>query len=246
MRTPSGFLKILSAFLLIGLGFFPAFTVFDFNGSGTGFCDGATMMAVSGCEGDRLNMGLRSQSRAGAWNIESLVEEGAGYSLEALSGYLMLLNRVEMANLKGLDYPEMLSLAEAVREKLAQAAAVYDLLAAVSLNTPYNNTVRAQLKTLDYSAIQSRYSLNPNIFREVKEYLVEGNIRGLYIKAYETMSENEGKLISVCEALEQKKLPSLHLLWEISDSLSNKLVFGQYVSRIFYEIKGFEVPANLK
>ncbi len=233
-------LKVLLTAVLVTGGALPAFSVYVGNGSGGGFCDGSTAyMMLSNCQD-----GLPTQLSAGTFvRIEPLVEEAAGFYLAGMADYLKLLNRVETANLKGIDYQEMFTIAESARGNLAAAASVYGALVDVANATAYNPAVRARLMDFDYGGFAFRKGIDASgaVYKDVVDYLSKGDIRGFYHRLH-TVSFSCGSELSVlCDTLNQGCLPGLETLWRLNETLSRNLLLGQYVARVFHDIIGFEI-----
>ncbi len=232
--------KVLLTAVLVTGGALPALSVFSGNGSGGGFCDGSTTyMMLSNCQD-----GLSTQLSAGASvRIEPLVEEAAGFYLAGLSDYMKLLNRVETANLKGIDYRELLTIAESARGNLAAAASVYGALVDVAAATPYNPAVRARLMDFDYGGFAFRKGIDPSgaVYKDMVAYLSKGDIRGFYHRLYMVSLSSESGLSVLCDTLKQRGLPGLDTLWRLNETLSRNLLLGQYVARVFHDIIGFEI-----
>ncbi len=235
----------LVAVLIAGL-FVPSYPVISYNGSGHGFCDGVSAMTMAACEEGEGASVLNK----GAWDglpsasgllIENLVEEAGGAYIEGTAFFLKLLNRVEMANQEGVDYTEMLALAQKAQEKIAHSAAVYGALVSIANASVYNSVIQEKLRNFRYGEYAGDNGLNPVIFKEVESFLSGGDIRGIYNRTYTVVLEAEDQLLGVCGTLGDNKLPALKVLWETNEHLYGHLVFGQYVSRVFKEITGFRV-----
>ncbi len=238
--------KVLLTAVLVTGGALSAFSMLSGNGSGGGFCDGSTTyMMMSNC-----NDGLSAELSVGtAVRIEPLVEEAAGFYLAGLSDYLKLLNRVETANLKGIDYREMFTIAESARGNLAAAASVYGALVDVANATAYNPAVRARLMDFDYGGFAFRKGIDASgaVYKDMVGYLSKGDIRGFYLRLHTVSFSCESELSVLCDTLKQGCLPGLESLWRLNATLSRNLLLGQYVARVFHDIIGFEilrVPEN--
>jgi len=60
--------------------------------------------------------------------IENYIEKGGAYFLNAYSDILSISNRIEMANLQGIDYEELKSIVNSAIENIRNAKATYYLL----------------------------------------------------------------------------------------------------------------------
>lgn len=196
------------------------------NGSGDGYCD---TNQGSGCVGETA-----AQGGAG---IESYVAKGGGYFLGAYAKTLLLLNRVEMSDLKGFDYVEAAGIAGEARQNTGFAGAVYSVLIELAENTPYNPEVTAKLKSFNYNAFARAEGLNRAIVKEVAAYLAHGNITGLYKHIEREISTIEAGLTEIHGDILSGSMPGLSQLWQVNEAFSVTLLFGQYTARVFDAVK---------
>ncbi|MDQ1353665.1 MAG: hypothetical protein QG657_3971, partial [Acidobacteriota bacterium] len=92
--------------------------------------------------------------------IEGYVMEGAGYFLKSQSDTLLLLNKIELSDLNGVDYAELQQLVESALANMVNAKAKYSSLTQTADTAPYEQTVINLLKTFDYYSFQQTYGLN--------------------------------------------------------------------------------------
>ncbi len=199
------------------------------NGAGIGYCDPA---GDPGCEEDKSGTAL-SMSYA---PIESYIEEGGGYFLNAFSTLLSMSNRVEMTNLAGIDRGELQQIVNQSLENITRAKYTYSLLIRAAEETPYNPDVLLKLKNFDYRGFMTRHSLNSVIFKEVEAYLQKGDITGIFKRVNNGFLSIEKLLLSIKTKTDLKRVPELSDIWKINEEASDTLIFGQYVARIFSEL----------
>lgn len=192
------------------------------NGSGKGYCDGDPQ---PGCPPEKsFNPG---------YSIEAYVEQGGGYFLNAYSGFLALLNRVEMSNQQGIDYDEMKKLAGQALQNLENAGAVYAVLIELAENTPYNPEVNAKLKAFDFHDFMVKNGLNPIIFNKVAGCLSTGDITGIFKHISEEMAAIHTLLAVIHNDTASNRLPGIRALREANRAFSDTLIFGQQTAQVF-------------
>ncbi len=213
---------IISFMMILSLNAFPI--IFG-NGSGGGYCDNDPL---PGCPG--------TFSLAPGFSIETYVEEGAGYFLQANASFLALLNRVEMSNQQGVDYDELKKLAEETRQNLENAVSTYALLVELAENTPYNTEVTGKLKTFDYYGLMVKSGLNRVIFSKTARYLSTGDITGMFKHIHGEMQAIETLLAAVRGDITAGRMPELPLLWDTHKTFSDTSMFGQFAARVLYAL----------
>jgi hypothetical protein len=168
--------------------------------------------------------------------IKHYVIEGAEYFLSSYSDFLVFLRKIEVAELKGLDYNEVqMDLINAI-EKMEYAKDVLTCLKAEADVTPYNPDVLAALLNFDYDLFMVENGLLQPIFDQVKCYLSNGEPREVYGKAISDMDQ----ILKIADAIKSKidagVFPDVSSLWDLGQSCSDSLLFGQYVARVYFKI----------
>ncbi|MDQ1353833.1 MAG: hypothetical protein QG657_4140 [Acidobacteriota bacterium] len=169
--------------------------------------------------------------------INQYIIEGGGYYLKSDSDFILLLNKVEMSGLYGLNYEEALRIVNSAVYNLERARVTYFKLTILADTTPYDLTVQSQLINFDYKGFQEGKGFNPNVFTLVEKYLSKGDIRGIYHKLYNDVSGILGRLYRVKAGLEKNELTAISDLWSIHQQYADSIFFGQYVAAVFFEIK---------
>ena len=168
--------------------------------------------------------------------IENYIIEGAGHYLEAYSTVLYFLNRVELANDGGIDFFTWQWLLYKAITQMDRAKAVYDTLIIEAEATPYNELVLLELKNFNYSQFRVDNGLKIEIFQETEAYLQPGNITGVFKRIRANFQDIISRLETIRGEVYQGKMPALASLWDLNELCSSTLLFGQYVSRVFYNI----------
>lgn len=217
-------LKIFIGIIISMVFYTMGFSCILQNGSGKGYGDDD---GESGCEGGKSNSAI----------INTYIIEGAGYYLNAHSDFLVLLNRVELSEIIGIDYSECKNLVNSALNNIKNAKETYYLLIEVAEVTPYNQLVISKLKSFDYNFYLNEHALNSVIFKDVEDYLKNGDIRGVHKRIYSDVIEIEKLLISIKDEISLDKMPELSNLWKLNENFSETLIYGEYVARVFYALQ---------
>jgi hypothetical protein len=169
--------------------------------------------------------------------IENYIIEGAAHYLEAYSTILSFFNRVELANENNRDFFLWQLIVNKAVTRMIQAAAVYDILICVAETTPYNEAVLLKLKDFNYSQFRVDNGLKIEIFQEIEAYLQPGNITGVFKRIRANFQDIISRLETMHEEVSQGRMPALISLWNLNELCSSTLLFGQYVSRVFYTLQ---------
>ncbi len=213
-------IKIFVLIIIIAAAQSNAFSRIWGNGAGGGYDEG------SGGEGVVCGTSL----------IENYIKIGAGHYLEAYSSILSFFNRVELADENTRDFYQWQFILYKAITRVNQAEAAYDLLIQEAEATPYNETMILKLKNFDYARFRVVFGLKIEIFQEVETYLKAGNITGVFKRIRASLKEIHSRLETIYEEVAQNKMPALVSLWDLNELCSSTLLFGQYVSRVFYAL----------
>jgi hypothetical protein len=177
-------------------------------------------------------------SRSTTPPMRVLVIEGAGYYLKSQSDALDFFNAIELSELtNGPDYKELSVFLDSAVSNMKKSRDMYYRLKATSLVTPYNPVVTDKLRALSYDDLQDRYNLNSTIFKEVKGFLSRNDVNGVYNRFYLNTSRILELLYDMQKLVDAGIFPGRNLLWELNQSYSSSLLFGQYVAIVFSSIK---------
>jgi hypothetical protein len=103
--------------------------------------------------------------------------------------------------------------------------------------TPYNQGVINKLLSFDYDSFQEQNGLLKDVFSEVKSYLVDGDVRGIYNRTSAYFDTIINTLETIKGELYAGKVPGNAHMWNLNQICAKVHMFGQYVARIFYAIK---------
>lgn len=177
-----------------------------------------------------------SGSREAAPEIKTNIIESADYFLKSYSDFLVLLSKIERAEMDDIDYTELAALFDSCVSRLENSRDAYAGLIGKAEITPYNKNVMKKLRGFDYAAFLENHSLNPSIFKEVSAYLRKADIRGLYSQILANVEE----ILVCCDEIRieinETRFPKISGLWDLNSLFSRTLIFGQYTAMIFNKI----------
>jgi len=185
-----------------------------------------------------LNGGAASFEEQDQPAIEGYVAEGAGYFLKSHSDTLLLLNKIELSDLNGVDYAELQQLVDNALYNMQNAEANYTFLTQTADTAIYEQAVIDQLLAFDYYSFQQAKGLNGIIFDQVETYLGTGDVRGIYHKILSDTREIIDKLTVAKSIIDSGTLPETASLWRLNQSYSDTQFLGQYAAEVFYDITG--------
>lgn len=166
-------------------------------------------------------------------SLSKYIIEGAANYLSAYSDTLALLNRVELAEVNGIDYKDASIILDRAIDSLGKAWSAYVTLTKLMTVTPYNPEKIELLKSMDYSSFMEQTQLDPVMYERVKAYLVNGDVQGVFLHLLESCSSILEKLYVVKSSLDMQVFPEVSRLWRINQKFSETMLFGQYAAEVF-------------
>lgn len=163
--------------------------------------------------------------------------EGAGYFLESYSDYLLFLNKVELAELRGFDWNELRFILDRVIEKLQYANDLIGQLKQKADVIPYNPVIIDELLNFDYDAFSEQERLNESVFKQVEAFLSKGKIREMYGQALLHTRDILFSANVIREKMEEGVFPEISNLHALNESYIQSLLFGKYSAQLFQKIK---------
>ncbi len=176
--------------------------------------------------------------------LETYVLQGAGYFLASYSDILQVLNKVELAQMNGIDYLELQKLAAHASDNIQGQINAYLNLTQLADATPYDQAVIDQLTGFDYAAFQQEKGLNIVIFTEVQCYLSKGDIRSLYHRFLAAGETLQAQLNVIKADIDAGRFPQPSDLWNLDQNAAQSLLFGQYTAEVFYRVLNIGVTGN--
>jgi hypothetical protein len=174
----------------------------------------------------------------GSTGIRQYVIEAAGGFLNSHSNFLLLLNKIEMEEINGIDYAELQQVINNAVVHMENARAKYNDLIQLADNTPYHQPTITVLMGFDYASFQESKGLNGVIFNKVETYLSGGDVRGLYHQLLANTQCILDQLTVIKSVVDAEVIPENSNLWQVNQAYSETLLFGQYAAEIFYEVTG--------
>ena len=161
----------------------------------------------------------------------------AGVSfMESTRDFEDFLKEVEKAELYGPNYPVLQAAIEKAIAGMDNARCKYQEILNLSKGLAMDVVILERLRQFDYAGLQSRYALNHQVFNKAAAFCLGGDIIGIYNQTFDTTTALIENLNQIKAKLEKESLPELNLIWETGHLYCESELFGQYVSRIFYEI----------
>ncbi|MCX6581963.1 MAG: hypothetical protein NT166_17475 [Candidatus Aminicenantes bacterium] len=176
--------------------------------------------------------------------IKTYVLQGAGYFLNSYSDILLFLNKIELAELNGVDYIELQNIVTRAGENIQQQKDAYLNLTQLADATPYDPAVIDQLSSFDYAAFQREKALNSVIFADVQSYLSKGDIRGVYHRFLAVAETLQAQLNTIKTDIDAGRYPQPSALWNLDQISAQSLLFGQYTAEVFYRVMNIGVTGN--
>jgi hypothetical protein len=170
-------------------------------------------------------------------SMAELIIRGAGYFLQAGAEINRLSERYEMTEIEGFDYYGMYNAASKAISNLEKMDYYYGQLITKADNTPYNLTVINSLTSFDYDLFGKSNGLNKDVFDQAKEYLSAGDVRGAYKKIKQDANNLLNRLHNIRWLIYWGYLPDSTEMMDLKQQLLNTDFFGQYLTRVFNEIK---------
>jgi len=224
MRARHIFFKVLIGIFILGIAF-PGFSMFVGNYSEESFeeddPEGQTMAVIS----------------AGASaTIKDLISKSATYFLRGKANVDWLTSKLEAADREGVCFSELQTIVNDSLYNMKVARYYYQTLKNKADSTPYNKVVINQLINFDYDSFSREYSLNSDIYNQVKEYLKAGDVRGAYARFYTYIDSIVGILEMVLENVYCGDIPETANIWKLNHECTHMLLFGQYIAQTYFNL----------
>ncbi len=168
--------------------------------------------------------------------IDLYIFEGADYYLSAKTDIQQILNMFEMQDTNGVDFDTLNLLVDSAICNIINAKETYQKLILEAERTPYNQYVQSLLKAFEYDAFRLENGLNSSVFEEVKGFLQQGDITGVFRWIHSRDAEILDMLNSIKIEISREKLPALAIFWRLNETCDLTSIFGSYIARVFHEI----------
>jgi hypothetical protein len=168
--------------------------------------------------------------------LGQLIPGAAVSFLESTRDFEDFLKEVEKSELYGPNYPVLQAGIEKAIVGMDNARCKYEEIVNISESLEMDMVILEKLNQFDYDGLQSKYNLNPSIFEKAAAFCQGGDVIGIYNHTFDAIDTILENLNRIKAKLEQESLPELYIIWETGQLYFESEMFGQYVSRIFYEI----------
>lgn len=166
-------------------------------------------------------------------SIGQLIIEGAGYFLASHADSQTLLNKLELSEINGVNYPEVQGILNSAIANMENACATFKSLIQLAKETPYDQTVIDKLRKFDYQGFMKTNNLVGDIFIKVQGFLAKGDVTGAYIELKASKDAIIAQLYVIKDALDSNLFPDTNLLYRVNQAYSETMLFGQYVAQVF-------------
>ncbi len=165
-----------------------------------------------------------------------LIIEGTSMFLQSNSDVLLLLNEVEIAEIKAFDFDYAFKLTESAIYKLEKAKILYtDVINFGEVGCDGKAMAEKFLK-FDYDWLVEKNQLNKQIMGEVSELLKEGNAIAAYKKSINDINKILSTLNQIKKGILMKQKPKVKLFWSLLQQYNILALYGNYATLVFYSI----------
>jgi hypothetical protein len=169
-------------------------------------------------------------------SLGQLSIEAAGFFLQSNSDFQALLKKVELSEIYGVNYEELIEPITSAIENMEMAHSIYYRVWQMSKNLERNPVVLQKLTQFDYRLISMEKRFIPSIFSEVENFLKPGNMPGAFEKIYNDTGDILLGMKSIKSLLESNSI-DIPQCWEVNQRFLKSELFGQYISKVFSEIR---------
>lgn len=168
--------------------------------------------------------------------LEELTVEGTSFFLQSNADAFLLLNEVEVGYGNNFDFAYAIELTDSAVRKLENARSKYIRIIAKTEYSAYESHMIKRLKTFDFNRFSRTRQLNGKIMAELKSYLSDGNIDGLYAKNIENIDGILQRLYQIRTLLSEGKQPAISSFWSLLHRYTDAILLGNYASMAFVNI----------
>lgn len=169
--------------------------------------------------------------------VEGLIIEGASSFLQSHSDIFLLLKESEMGLKSGFNFSQAQLATDSALAQLKISKENYTIVADVLKNAVYSKETLYQLKTFNYEGLATTRNLNPRIMKRVAEYLIRGDVGGIYQAYVNDMNVMQKNLEGIHENLARNQQPGMEVLRTLFQEYMDFMNFGYYTSLVFDNLK---------
>jgi hypothetical protein len=172
--------------------------------------------------------------------IPGMTVNAASNFLQSNADALLFLNEVEISEINGFNFVRSRDLIDSAIEKLEKTRANYDRMVVIvdgPGGPPCDKMVAdGKLLTFDYEGLVAREGLNKEIMSLAAAYLLKGDIAGVYKKMLADVDLILADLYAMKDMLKKEAQPGLDSCWMLLHRYSDAILFGNYVTLVFYHL----------
>ncbi len=180
--------------------------------------------------------GFSDDAVLAGFSMKTHIVEAAAHFLNAYGHSMLLLNKVELSELYGLNFPEAQELVNAAAQEMNDAIVEFALLRELAERTPYNKNVLDMVTAYDFEAFELRKKANTSILSNLKGFLLEGKLREFYTQMDANLNEIVGHLNLLKSQLDGNINPDFETIHNLNQILAETMVSGEYAAEIFHEV----------
>jgi hypothetical protein len=189
--------------------------------------------AYNGCDDSSSTEG----ADLACFTIGELIIKGAEHFFKAKADINLLSENTEISDLYGADFFTLWWAVNNALDNMNMARYYYQELETRANQASYNQVVINKLLAFDYDSFQEQNNLIKDVFSEVKGYLVNGDVRGVYSRTSAYFDNLINTLETIKGELNAGKVPSNNHMWNLNQICAKAHMFGQFIARVFYAIK---------
>lgn len=178
--------------------------------------------------------------------LEEYVIKGAACFLKSYASFMQMVSKLELSRYEYLNSAMFKTHLNDAIQGMSNAIKVYEDLNQAAEERDYVPGVTAALRTFDYETIEKSDRLIKPIFGDVRRFLVRGDIRGVYLKTLMECRALLKSLNTIQEKINTGNYPGRKELRDLNQEFARSMLFGQYVARVFLDIKKDEDRRNEK
>ena len=165
-------------------------------------------------------------------DLSIYIVESAGYFFHSHSAFQAFLNRVELAEIKGINNQELKNILYSSIDNMEKAKGAYSNFITTSEKIPLNQVLIDQLARFDYANFRVKFGLLESPFEKVRIFLCKGDINGLDSAVLGNMNNILKQLYIIKSCVDKEEMPNISILWRLNQSFFEAQLFGQYMSEI--------------
>ena len=162
--------------------------------------------------------------------IRGYLVQGAAQYIQSYTEALRLLNEYELSSADSLNYSVALMYCNTALKALETSKENFESAIAIAENLEYVEAYRIKLLAFNYDSYISENRLNSVIAGEVKGFLENGDMIGLYRKNLEKIDSILAVLSKIYKQLNSNKRPGISEFWSLYQKYSETALFGNYAS----------------